>query len=130
MIPPSQSTTRRATRLLPRLLAIAWTLGIVAACTVPGSSLPSSSLFTFDKLAHFVLFAGFGVLWMRALSRPLLRRALWVGAAGLAFAVCTEVYQGLLPFERAPDVYDALADALGVLTAVALYSLWHARRQA
>lgn len=100
--------------LRPLPLAVLWTLGILLACSLPGESLPSVGLFAFDKLIHFGLFAGFGVLWCWALPGRTTRVLLF----GLAYAVLTEVYQGFLPFERTPDPYDALANALGLLTAI------------
>jgi hypothetical protein len=53
-------------RFTPRRLAIAWTLGILAVCSVPGSYIPDVPLFSPDKLAHLFLFAVFGWLWLRA----------------------------------------------------------------
>lgn len=111
-----------------RWLAVAWTLAILAACSIPGRSIPDVALFSFDKLAHFVLFAGFGWLWMAALPGSLRRRTAGVALAGIAFGILTEFYQGLLPFEREPDPYDALADAAGVLCAVLLFA-WRGRRR-
>ena len=108
---------------LARLIAIVWTLGILAACSIPGQDIPSINLFSFDKIAHFIVFAGFGWLWMRALAGPMRRRTAYVLAFGLAYAALTEVYQGLLPFDRTPDPKDALANALGLLTAVLTYRL-------
>lgn len=106
-----------------RRLALLWTLVILAACTVPGSTLPSLTLWEFDKLIHFALFAGFGGLWMRALACPLGRRMAGVLLAGIAFALLTEWYQGLLPWPRTPDLLDALADSLGTLAGVVAYRL-------
>jgi VanZ family protein len=108
-------------------LAWLWTTGILVACSLPGQSLPDITLFRFDKLIHFALFAGFGWLWMAALRQPLARRAGVVLAAGLAYAVLTEPYQGLLPFERAPDPYDALANALGLGAGVLAFRLLRKR---
>ena len=107
-----------------RVLALGWTLGIVAACTIPGSSLPSSDLWEADKLIHFGLFVGFGALWMLGLTGPVQRRALWVIVTGLAFAGGTEVYQGWLPFGRSPDVFDALANSVGLVVSVSLVGWW------
>ena len=108
-------------------LAIVWTLGILAACTIPGSNLPKINIVSFDKAAHFVVFAGFGWLWMRAL-----RETPWstwgVLAFGLVYAVLTEIYQGFLPFDRTPDPRDALANALGLLAAVLIYRMWKTRQ--
>lgn len=111
-----------------RILAILWTLGIVAACSLPGRTLPQSGLFEFDKLIHAALFFGFGVLWLLALQAPLRIRRWRVFLAGLAFAVLTEVYQGLLPFERFPDPYDALANGLGLCAALLAHGWWTRRR--
>lgn len=110
----------------PRLLAIAWTLLILALCSIPGDSLPDSSILSFDKLGHFGMFAIFGWLWSR-MTTP--AGTWWVLAGGIAFAVATEIYQGLLPFDRTPDPFDALADLIGLLTGILTYRLWM-RRQA
>ncbi len=109
------------------LLAIAWTLGILAACTIPGSDLPKINIVLFDKAAHFVVFAGFGWLWMRALRGTPLRNTQRVLAGGLAYTVLTEIYQGILPFDRTPDPVDVLANALGLLAAVLVYRVWNER---
>lgn len=111
------------------LLAIIWTLGILTACTIPGRDLPSLNIPSLDKVAHFVVFAGFGWLWMRALRGTPAQKTWRVLAAGLAYAALTEIYQGLLPFYRSPDLYDALANALGLLAAVLLYRLIHAKTE-
>jgi hypothetical protein len=113
-----------------RTLAVAWTLLILAACSIPGHELPASSLLQYDKLAHFALFAVLGGLWMHALPGPLPRTTRVVTAAGLAYAALTEVYQSLLPLGRSGDPLDVLADAAGLLTAVVLYRWWAARREA
>ncbi|MEM1095245.1 MAG: VanZ family protein [Bacteroidota bacterium] len=97
-------------------LAGLWTLGILAACSIPGTSLPSVSLWEFDKAVHFVLFFGFGALGLWAYPK----RTGWVLLAGLAYAVGTEFYQGLLPWPRTPDLYDAVANSIGLLAGVAV----------
>ncbi len=110
------------------LLAIIWTLVILAACSIPGKDLPAIDIFSIDKIAHFVVFAGFGWVWMWALKSPPPRRTAYVLAFGLAYAALTEVYQGFLPFDRTPDPKDALANALGLLTAILIYRLTNRNR--
>jgi VanZ family protein len=110
-----------------RTLAILWTLGIIVACSLPGRSLPQSSLFEFDKLIHAGLFFGFGLLWMQALRSPPRTRRWRVLLAGLFFAVMTEVYQGVLPFDRYPDPLDALANGVGLVLALLMHAVWMRR---
>ncbi len=109
-------------------LAILWTLGILAACSIPVKDLPSIDIVSFDKFAHFIVFAGFGLLWMHALRDKPGRQNLLVLAFGLAYAVLTEIYQGMLPFDRTPDPKDALANTLGLLTAMLVYWLFNRKK--
>lgn len=115
-----------------RWLAVLWTGGIIAACSIPAPSLsPIESALSADKAIHVGLFFVFGVLWMRALGPPsaemspshLRRKGLWLLVWGGLFAVGTEVYQHLLPIQRMGDPYDALADGSGLLLAVVGYVL-------
>jgi len=112
-----------------RWLAVLWTLGIVVACSIPAASLsPIKPALSADKVIHFGLFAGFGLLWMRALCPPdaatsLRRHSLRLLGWGSLFAIGTEVYQHLMPLQRRGDPYDALADGSGLLVAVGLYAL-------
>lgn len=118
-----------------RWLAVLWTVGIVAACSIPAASLtPLGPALSADKTIHFGLFAVFGALWMRALDPPregtaLRQQALWVLGGGLFLAVGTEVYQHVLPLQRLGDPYDALANGAGLLVSVAGYRLLVRREQ-
>jgi hypothetical protein len=112
-----------------RWLAVLWTGGIVAACSIPATSLSTlGPALSADKAIHFGLFAIFGLLWMRALGPPgaspaLRRRSLFLLGGGGLFAAGTEVYQHLMPLQRQGDPYDALANGAGLLAAVVAYAL-------
>lgn len=121
---PSLSTTHY------QWLAVLWTLGILAACSIPATSLsPIRPALNADKLIHFGLFAIFGGLWMRVLCPPsgtggsMSHRRMGVAVllGGGLFAVGTEVYQHLMPIQRMGDPYDALANGSGLLLAVVGY---------
>jgi len=101
----------------------------MAACSLPGADIPDISLFEFDKLAHFFMFAVLGWVWMYALLSPLRRRIVTILAGGIAYAFLTEVYQGFLPFDRQPDILDALANTGGLVLSVALFWFLSAIKQ-
>ena len=105
------------------LLATGWTLGILIACSIPGHDIPDIGfdLFEYDKLVHFALFVGFGWLWSRAIPKRFSSRFVWIGLAGLMYAVGTEIYQGMLPWERTPDPMDAMANMLGLLLSILVH---------
>jgi len=96
-------------------LATAWTLLIVAACSIPGTDLPKIEIKLVDKIAHFGLFVVFAWLWLQASSRSLPGRLILVIGFGTAFGFLTEWYQGILPWERTPDMMDALANTIGLI---------------
>lgn len=102
-------------------ISIFWTLGILAACSIPGQSLPDVEIVSFDKVVHFALFAGLSWVWMRSLSLPLNTKTRWVLSLTILYAIATELYQGLLPFDRTPEFLDMLANTVGTLTGVFIY---------
>lgn len=85
-----------------------------------------------DKLAHGLLFAGFGAalrLGFGAIrkDRPAwaARASVWVGAWG---AILDELHQAFVPL-RNPDPWDAAADIAGVLAALGVISIIRKRRE-
>jgi len=111
----------------PFRLAVLWTLLIMVALTIPGSSIPDSNILQLDKLIHASLFLVLTLLWLAALSQGSLLRGMIILAAILAYAVLTELYQEVMPIRRSADLLDSLADAVGALLA---FLLWIAPRKA
>lgn len=120
-----------------RLLAALWTAGIVLAMSIPtGNFGKIQPELGFDKVIHVILFAGFGILWLRGLcppdderlSRCFRRRGGLFFVAGVLFAAGTEVYQYLLPIGRMADPYDVTADLVGFVVAFAAYYVYHVRQ--
>lgn len=104
--------------------AVLWSAAILVAVAMPGSYVPGP-VWPVDKVVHFVLFAGFSWLWMRAL--PGARVAIVV--VGLLYAVLTEVAQTLIPGERTGDPMDALANVVGVAAGVLAIRFSRRRKQ-
>ncbi len=81
----------------------------------------------FDKVAHFSAYTLLGLLLahaVRATGLPLVAAV----ALGWLYGVSDEFHQSFVP-GRNVDVWDWVADALGVLVGVYLFKLWHARRR-
>lgn len=106
------------------LLALAVTAGVVAVCLCPASWMPMPRKISsvenknLDKLVHFSIYATFGLAWMLAIPNGTPVRA-WgarVIAAGVALAIGTELAQDIPAISRDPDVFDCLANFLGLMT--------------
>lgn len=121
-----------------RILAGFWTIAILVAYSIPTTGLPAETIIQMDKVAHFTMFLGFGFLWMHALHRrrgekqqkttsPL--RAWGLIGLGATLSVLAEVYQAQLPY-RAAEPYDAAANVLGLIIAVAGFWWWYPSRSA
>lgn len=111
--------------MTPTRIAALWTIAVLTACSIPAAQLAplEFDLFAIDKWVHIGLFAVFGILWTQAFPD----RTWAVFAAGVAFGVGIEIWQGLLPIDRMPDPLDAAADVVGLMIGVPLGS-WIARR--
>lgn len=107
-------------------VATLWTLGLLAACLVPGERIPEVDIDSFDKLVHVGLFAGFGFLWLRVAPG----RRVTVALYGLALAILIELLQHGLPIHRSGDALDVVADAVGLALALAADAAWRRWRPA
>ncbi len=98
--------------MTPTRWAVAWTVAIFVACSIPGAQVQPPELLPFavDKWVHVGMFVGFGALWTWA--RP--DRVWEVLVAGIAFGIGIEIWQGLLPIDRFPEALDAVADVVGL----------------
>ncbi len=112
---PLQRAPFRPIGLSPRALAILFTVVVFLACSIPGDALADSILLSYDKLWHLGAFAWFTLLWRRAGWGPW--RTL---AAGVGFGFLIEVWQHVAPINRTFDLYDLLADTVGVLLGLAV----------
>ncbi len=93
-----------------------------------GSSIPSiprevAPLFAYDKVLHFIEYAGFAWLWgllARVLFPGMLRGRIWLMIVLLAavWGAFDEVYQGMIG--RSQDLTDWIADVLGASVAQAI----------
>ena len=104
-------------------LAWAWSIFIVLICLAPHNPGPPSA-FPLDKLAHFLLFAGFGALWLGACPRSLGRIAI----AGTLLGLAIEILQSQLGWGRMAEGADLLADCLGLFFALSASKIWSGAR--
>lgn len=91
-------------------------LAVIVVCLMPPPALPSLPDNS-DKIEHFLAYflLAFGAVQLFSGFRSLL-----IAASGLvALGIGIEFAQGMLTTTRSADIYDALADTLGVLLGMA-----------
>lgn len=103
------------------ILALVYTVVLTGVSILEKDSLPSVPLFPMqDKLAHFIAYFILAVLWGAYWLRtrkmkfwsPFLSTML---VASLIYGTIIEVLQGVITQSRTADVYDILANSLGML---------------
>lgn len=112
-------------------LATLWTALLLVACWLPRramSVVEGSPSFLqaihADKLVHAGLFFGFSSLWSLAYSG---RSVAAIAVSGIALAVITELGQATTLVGRDADLWDGLADAVGVALGLLFVRVWLAR---
>ena len=110
---------------------ILWAILILGISTIPYLSSPGATFRLWDKVAHFIEYGILGFLlasaWIPAASSGARWKMAAVVLACILFGCLDETYQLLIP-GRSTDGLDVMADALGVVTAVTLWSLWRRKK--
>lgn len=91
---------------------------IIVAVLIPGRNIPDVGMGGVDKLVHICMFA----VWALAVRHdfsPTHLRFLAIFIAGIFFSVLTEALQ-LLVEGRSFDIYDMVADAIGLIIGLAI----------
>lgn len=112
-------------KLLFLLPALVYTGIILYLSLINLADTPVSTLGMSDKLMHSGAYFGLGLLWMLfgIFSFPeknLFRRIIIISVAAVAFGIFIEVLQDTLTTYRQLDLYDVLANTIGVLAAAVL----------
>jgi glycopeptide antibiotics resistance protein len=111
--------------------ALLWALLILILCGIPGRDIPHISfleLLSFDKFVHAGIFCVLVLLMIRGFLVQTRYVSISHYAKKIAFLISVvyggllEIMQGTLFEERSADVYDFIANSVGCLLAIAIYS--------
>jgi VanZ family protein len=110
-------------------LFTATTLAILYLTLMPSERLGQYRLFQYDKIGHFMMFFSWTMIFgLLAISKNHKKTRLTpIFFAGALFGIAIEIMQGIMPFGRSIDIYDAIADILGTATATFLLYLIKSR---
>jgi VanZ family protein len=116
---------RTANKYLPvlKVLTFVWLFLITLLCIVPQNDLPKvQGIPHFDKFVHFVLYFVLSFLSLFVFSGPKRRRKMILVSAIFIFSLIIELMQGILPFGRTCSTLDMLANLIGILTGLFLFT--------
>jgi len=103
---------------------------IFAVSSIPGTHLGESELLSYDKILHALEYLILAVVSSWALlgipSNPDWRPLIWIFLIGFLFAFSDEFHQ-LFVTKRSFDLYDLLADAVGLVLGLISY-YWYLQK--
>ena len=100
------------------VLAVLWHVVLTVLTLMPGKDLPQVDIVDFDKVAHLGAFGLMTWLYLRTrIARPAI-----IAAGCATYGALIEVMQGALTADRQADPYDALANAIGCVLALLIFT--------
>ena len=116
-----------------RVMLVVYLAAVAYVCFANQGSLPKFDEWPFkipaDKCVHFVMFLPWPILACLSVL-PIAKESksviiiLLITIIGLGLAGTTEWVQGLLPY-RSKDIWDFIADSLGLLTGALLFAAFY-----
>jgi len=98
-------------------LVILFFLTIILGSSIPGKSIPSSYIFSKDKLLHIIEYFFLGFLLFNSLISKTQFPGLLCLFLGVVFAVMDEIYQSTV-IGRFPSSFDVIADFIGLTLSI------------
>lgn len=104
------------------LVSIVWTVLVIIASLLPGNALPSSgiSIPHFDKLVHFVMYAGIVFFWLKyfyskSTNKQTIKTVLLMVLVGFLMGLIMEFMQHYFIKNRYFESLDLIANGFGCI---------------
>jgi hypothetical protein len=110
---------------------VLWTIVILIIVGIPGSYIPKTNSFlnllSPDKIVHLLMFGPFAFFLKHLFQVISTKSILYIHSSkavilfGIVFGISTELLQYYIFIGRNGNVYDAIADSVGIILGVLLY---------
>ena len=98
-------------------VAVVYTISIVILSLTNLTEVPKLNTGFDDKIAHFVLYAGLCLFWFMSFHILKSKSSLLLASLfSIVFGAVIEILQGVVSIYRTADVFDLVANCLGILT--------------
>lgn len=97
------------------IIALFYTIALAILSLLSSDDLPGVEVEYADKIGHTVAYACLCFIWYQVLKSYKFSKALLIASAiAIIYGIILEVLQGTLTEKRILDVYDVLANCIGV----------------
>ena len=103
--------------ILIHSISVGYTISLSILSLVHLTEIPKLNTGYDDKIAHFVLYAGLCLFWFMSLHTLKSKSSLVLASLlSIGFGLIIEILQGIVSIHRTTEVFDLVANCLGVLT--------------
>ncbi len=101
------------------IIAIFYSLALAMVSLVKINNLPNAGISHADKIFHFLVYSVLAFLWVNTFffkfKYKKTKAIIYAALFSIIFGIIIEVLQGSVTASRHTDIYDAIANTLGVL---------------
>jgi VanZ family protein len=98
-------------------VSVGYTIALSILSLVRLTDVPKLNTGYDDKIAHFVLYAGLCLFWFMSFHALKSKSSLVLASLlSIDFCLVIEILQGIVSIHRTTEIYDLVANCLGVLT--------------
>ena len=103
--------------ILIHSISVGYTISLGILSLVNLTDVPKLNTGYDDKIAHFVLYAGLCLFWFMSFHALKSKSSLVLASLlSIGFGLIIEILQGIVSIHRTTEVFDLVANCLGVLT--------------
>lgn len=106
------------------IIAVFYTVALATVSLVRLNNLPNVGVSFADKIFHFLVYSVLAFLWVNTFffkfKYKKTKAIIYAALFSIIFGIIIEVLQGSITASRHTDVYDAIANTLGVLIMVTI----------
>ena len=107
-------------------IAIAITISIAYLSLIKTNNFPKIAIYNIDKLYHLIAYFGLTFSWLLALKKPKYKYKVLI--ACVLYGIIIEVLQRALTVYRTGELFDFLANSVGVLLALLIFNLFFKKK--
>lgn len=104
------------------VIAVLYSLALATVSLVKINNLPNAGISFADKIFHFLVYSVLALLWVNTFffkfKYKKTKAIIYAALFSIIFGIIIEVLQGSITASRHTDIYDAIANTLGVLIMV------------
>ncbi|CAH8281393.1 VanZ like protein [Mariniflexile fucanivorans] len=109
------------------LISVLFTVALAAVCLIKINNIPDVGVSFGDKIFHFLSYTVLAFLWYstfyKAFNFEKKKALMYTAVFSIIFGIIIEILQGTLTSSRSADLYDVMANTIGVFLAVVIISI-------